>query len=60
MENIENIITIALAVIGLFATIAAITPNKSDDKVAQFLLDLVNLLGANVGKAKNGTDKENR
>ena len=42
-----------LAVIGAFATIATITPNKVDDKILQFLMDLVNFFGANFGKAKN-------
>lgn len=44
----------ALIVIGVFATIATITPNKSDDRIVQFLEDLVNFLGGNIGKAKNG------
>jgi hypothetical protein len=51
--DIQDTITIGFAVIGLFAAVAAVTPNKTDDKAAQFLLDLINLLGANVGKAKN-------
>lgn len=39
--------------IGTFALIATLTPNKADDKIVQFLLDLVNFFGANVGKAAN-------
>ena len=42
-----------LIFIGVFSTIATITPNKVDDKIVQFLLDLVNFLGANVGNAAN-------
>ena len=42
-----------LVFIGVFATIATMTKNKSDDRIVQFLLDLVNFLGANVGEAKN-------
>lgn len=53
MENAIEIITIASAVIGAFAAIAAVTPNTTDNKIAQFLLDLINLLGANIGKAQN-------
>jgi len=43
----------ALVVVGLFATIAAMTPNKTDDRIVQFILDLINFLGGNLGKAKN-------
>ena len=43
----------ALMFIGAFAAIAAVTPNKTDDRIVQFLLDLVNFLGGNVNKAKN-------
>jgi hypothetical protein len=44
---------IALGVIGIFALVATKTPNTVDNRIAQFLADLVNFLGANVGKAKN-------
>ena len=53
VEAIVSYIPIALTVVGAFAAIAAVTPNKSDDKIVQFLLNLVNFVGANVGKAKN-------
>jgi hypothetical protein len=46
-------ILLGLAGIGLFATIAAVTPNKTDNKVAQFFLDTVNAIGMNIGKAEN-------
>ncbi len=42
-----------LQIIGAFAIIATWTVNKSDDKIVQFLLDVVNFLGANLGNAKN-------
>ena len=42
-----------LVVVGAFATLATLTPNKSDDRVLQIILDIVNFLGANIGKAKN-------
>lgn len=42
-----------LAVIGGFAVVATVTPNKVDDRILQILMDLVNFLGANFGKAKN-------
>ena len=53
MDNIEKFLEIAAMVIGTFAAIAAITPNESDNKIAQFLLSLVNKLGFNFGNAKN-------
>jgi hypothetical protein len=30
------------------------TPNEADNKAVDFILNIVNMLGANVGKAKNG------
>lgn len=60
METILNIMNIiigwlpeALAVVGAFALIAVKTPNKVDDKIGQVLMDIINFLGANFGKAKN-------
>ena len=44
---------ICLTVIGAASVIATKTPNTSDDKVMQKILDVVNVLGMNVGKAKN-------
>lgn len=41
------------AVIGAFAVIAAATPNKADNAVADILCKVVNVLGANFGKAAN-------
>lgn len=43
-----------LEVIGAFAVLATITPNKADDEIIGTLLKAVNFLGANFGKAKNG------
>lgn len=52
-DNGKQIITIALELIGAFAVIATASPNKSDDRVVQWFLDIFNFLGANFGKAKN-------
>ena len=41
------------AVIGGFSVVAAITPNESDNKQLQKLLDTINVLGANVYNAAN-------
>lgn len=57
METAISVLSIATTVIGVFAAIAAVTPNTKDNKIAQFLLDIVNLLGANVGNAKNDPKK---
>jgi hypothetical protein len=52
MEYLEYL-GYASAVIGFFAVLARFTENKSDDKVLQFLMDVINMLGQNGGKAKN-------
>jgi len=44
---------IVSAVIAVASAIAAITPSKSDDRIVQLVLDIVNKLGLNVGKATN-------
>ena len=53
LQNIVVWLDIIVAVVGVFALIATRTPNKSDDKIVQLILDIVNFLGANIGKAKN-------
>lgn len=35
------------------ALIATVTPSKNDDRILQFILDIVNKLALNIGKAKN-------
>ncbi len=50
-------IPIVLSVVGAFALIATKTPNKTDDRILQWILDVVNFLGANLGKAKNTDGK---
>jgi hypothetical protein len=56
-SSLSTIITewipVALAVVGAFALIATKTPNKVDNKIAQFLVVAINFLGANFGNAKN-------
>jgi len=60
MEVINTIVNyvveylpIALQIVGGFALIAIKTPNKVDDKILQIVMDVINFLGANLGKAKN-------
>jgi hypothetical protein len=47
-------ISLATSIVGTFAIIAAKTPNTVDNRIAQFIMDAINFLGANLGKAKNG------
>ena len=44
---------VLLSVVGLFALVSTKTANTTDDRIAQVLLDVVNFLGGNFGKAKN-------
>lgn len=53
---IMNYYDTALAVVGAFALLASKTPNKTDDRIVQGMLDLVNFVGANFGTAKNKGD----
>jgi len=54
--NINDVIQMIVQVVGAFAIIAAWTPNTADNKVASMLLEGVNFLGANLGKARNAPD----
>ena len=54
MENYMQMLSAVGGIVGGFAVIASMTPNKSDDRIVQKILDVVNFLGANFGKAKNG------
>lgn len=56
IEKVIAIIPVLVTVIGAAAIIATVTPNKSDDKIVQVILDIINFLGANLGKAKNKGD----
>ncbi|MHA2064523.1 MAG: hypothetical protein ACXABY_09105 [Candidatus Thorarchaeota archaeon] len=51
--NAGNMVDIALKIVGAFAVIATMTPNESDNKIADGLMRLVNMLGANFGKSSN-------
>ena len=51
--NAGNILNIALEIIGAFAIIATMTPNESDNKIANGLMRIINMLGANTGMASN-------
>jgi hypothetical protein len=51
--NSAGLIDLVISLVGAFAIIATMTPNKVDNKIADALLRVVNFLGANFGKAKN-------
>ena len=53
MDDIANWVQGTMAVIGLAAAIATMTPNKSDNTILDFILRLINTVGANIGNAKN-------
>ncbi|MAU88406.1 MAG: hypothetical protein CMC40_00680 [Flavobacteriaceae bacterium] len=52
IENKEELIAIATAVVTAASLISAMTPNKADNKITGILLKLINWLALNVGKAK--------
>jgi|TARA_R110000751_G_scaffold17867_2_gene54667 hypothetical protein len=52
-NNYVAILSAVGSIVGGFAVIASMTPNKSDDRIVQMILDVVNFLGANFNKAKN-------
>lgn len=53
IANWATVLQIASGLVGVFALIASMTENESDNKWADKLLKVVNFLGANFGKAKN-------
>ena len=53
IENWDAIGAIALQIIGIAALVATMTPNKTDNKIVDALSKIINLIGANFGKAKN-------
>ena len=53
VEFISVYLPVIISVVGSFSLIASMTPNTVDNKIAQFLMDVINFLGANVNKAAN-------
>ena len=51
--NGSGILEILVQVIGVASLVATMTPNQADNKAVDFILNIVNMLGANVGKASN-------
>ena len=48
------LVELLVQIVGVASLIASITPNESDNKAVDFILNIINLLGANIGNAKNG------
>ncbi len=53
IEFITKYLPIALQVVGVCAVVATMTPTKVDDKIIQKVLDVLNFLAGNIGKAEN-------
>jgi hypothetical protein len=53
MENWDTVLNLGTQVVGVFAVIAALTPNRVDNKIAQHAMDVINFGGFNFNKAAN-------
>ena len=56
ISNLNEIVGVLTKAVALAAAISAVTPGTGDNKIVSFLLKIVNVIGLNVGKAKNATD----
>jgi len=55
-NNLPQYLEILVQVVGTFALVATLTPNSNDNAIADFLLKIVNFLGANFGTSSNSSD----
>ena len=53
INNVDNFLSIATQIIGVFAVIASMTPNEVDTQILDKVARLINVFGFNFGKAKN-------
>ena len=53
IANLPAYLEILTQAVGVFALVATLTPNTSDNSIVDFLLRLINFGGANIGKSKN-------
>ena len=52
-DIISSIVDIIIHIVGVAAVVATMTPNENDNKAVDFILNLVNMLGGNLGRASN-------
>ena len=64
MEQLETLFTnlpvwisMALTLVGALSAITAVTPTRSDDKVTDNILRVLNILSLNIGKNQNADDE---
>lgn len=57
MENIQQYIEMALALVGAASIVASITPNPKDDEYLKKINSLLNFVAFNFGNAANDADK---
>lgn len=55
-NNWESIVSIATAAISLGAAVAAVTPTNIDNSVVKTVRKIANVVGLNLGNAKNEKD----
>jgi len=53
IANLPSYLEIIVQAVGVFALVATLTPNTSDNAIVDFILKLINFGGANVGSSKN-------
>ncbi len=53
IANLPAYLEILTQAVGVFALVATLTPNTSDNAIVDFILKLINFGGANVGSSKN-------
>jgi hypothetical protein len=53
INDLPTYLEILTQAVGVFALVATLTPNTSDNAIVDFILRLINFGGANVGSSKN-------
>jgi hypothetical protein len=53
LEHWTEILSGVTSVVGGFAILASLTPNQTDNKVIDAIMQIINTLGGNIGNAKN-------
>jgi len=53
INDLPTYLEILTQAVGVFALVATLTPNTSDNAIVDFILRLINFGGANVGSSRN-------